>query len=231
MKANMQLEDLSLDRWEQLWAPYDEPTYRSVLAALHPEDTVLEIGAGDLRLARRVAAITRQVFAIEIQSAILEAVTADDLPENLCVIPGDARLVKFPPGITTAILLMRHCTHFDRYARKLRDIECSRLITNARWRTGLEVIDLDETRIPYNEFELGWYACLCGSAGFKIGAVDRFTEDIAYKTTEVIDCPGCHTSKSSQPLEEVHPVFGNLPVNLIGPQGPITLYLEGARAK
>jgi hypothetical protein len=61
---------------------------------------------------------------------------------NLVVIHGDARYVAFPNGITTAVLLMRHCTHFDLYVKKLQAVGCRTLITNARWRSGVEVIDL-----------------------------------------------------------------------------------------
>ncbi len=46
-----------LDPWEARWAPYDEATYAAVLAAIRPDDVVLDIGAGDLRLARRMAQI------------------------------------------------------------------------------------------------------------------------------------------------------------------------------
>jgi glycerol kinase len=58
MKATLGSEATQLDCWEQLWAPYDESTYQAVLAAIGPEDILLEIGAGDLRLAIRAAAIS-----------------------------------------------------------------------------------------------------------------------------------------------------------------------------
>ena len=41
--------------WESLWAPYDQATYQLVLDQIRPEDTILEIGAGDLRLAHQMA--------------------------------------------------------------------------------------------------------------------------------------------------------------------------------
>ena len=45
-------DKVSADRnWERRWAPYDELTYQEVLAQVRPDDLVLEIGAGDLRLA------------------------------------------------------------------------------------------------------------------------------------------------------------------------------------
>ena len=47
-----------LDPWERMWAPYDEATYAAVLAAVGPDDILLEIGAGDLRLARRLAIVS-----------------------------------------------------------------------------------------------------------------------------------------------------------------------------
>jgi len=48
--------------WEALWAPYDGPTYRDVLSRLQSNDVVLEIGAGDLRLARQIAQVAKKVF-------------------------------------------------------------------------------------------------------------------------------------------------------------------------
>ena len=69
--------------WEMCWSPYDEPTYAAVLSTLSPTDVVLDIGAGDLRLARRMAAVVRQVIAWEIQPNLLERSTALPLPANL----------------------------------------------------------------------------------------------------------------------------------------------------
>ncbi len=43
--------------WEAMWAPYDEATYGAALAQIAADDVVLDIGAGDLRLARRAARI------------------------------------------------------------------------------------------------------------------------------------------------------------------------------
>ena len=231
VKAVIQSMYSKLDCWEQLWAPYDEPTYKNVLAVIRPEDTVLEIGAGDLRLAIRVAAIARQVYAIEIQAAVLAQATTEVLPDNLVVIPGDARSLQYPPGITAAVLLMRHCTHFELYLRKLEAVGCCRLITNARWRNGMEEIDLKASRVPYDELELGWYACRCGTTGFKTGAVERLTDNIVHSTVEVIDCPGCQPPTGKQRQKEDNLSTGNLPCNLDGSEGPITLFLEGARAK
>ena len=61
-----------MTEWEMRWSPYDEPTYAAVLNTLRPTDVVLDIGAGDLRLARRMAAVVRQVIAWEIQPDVLE---------------------------------------------------------------------------------------------------------------------------------------------------------------
>ena len=43
---------------------------------------------------------------------------------------GDAQMVPIPPGITTGVLLMRHCRHFTHYRSKLERAGCRRLITN-----------------------------------------------------------------------------------------------------
>jgi hypothetical protein len=220
--------------WEQLWAPHDEPTYRSVLAALSPADTLLEIGAGDLRLAVRMAAIVSKVYAIEIQETILERAAAAyrSLPENLVVLAGDARTINFPPGITTGVLLMRHCTHFNLYIKKLQAAGCQRLVTNARWRSGLELIDLASPRVPYDQLELGWYACLCGRAGFKTGAVELLSDEVASMIVEVDDCPGCRYSVPEWLPSQAHDLeIGYLPDHLDRSGRSITLFQEGARAK
>ena len=53
-------------------APYDSPTYQAVLDQLGPEDVILDIGAGDLRLARQMARIARKVYAVEINARVLD---------------------------------------------------------------------------------------------------------------------------------------------------------------
>jgi hypothetical protein len=50
--------------WEAMWSPYDESTYRQVLSHVGPEDVVVDIGAGDLRLDRRLARISARVFCV-----------------------------------------------------------------------------------------------------------------------------------------------------------------------
>lgn len=183
-----------LEGWELLWAPYDSATYRAVLDAIRPEDIVLEIGAGDLRLARRVAKIVRRVEAIEIQADLLDKARRE-APEpfetNLVIHHGDARNKPFPEGTTVAVLLMRHCNHFHLYFHKLRQIGCQRLITNARWRMGVEVVQIFAPRVPYPEIGLGWYACECGAVGFKPGRVDKIGPETDKTIHEVINCPNC----------------------------------------
>jgi hypothetical protein len=127
---------------------------------------------------------------------------------------------------------MRHCTHFNLYIKKLQAAGCQKLVTNARWRSGLEVIDLVAPRLPFDQLELGWYACLCGRAGFKTGAVELLTDEIASRTIEVEDCPGCRYSGNDRlPAQEYDLEFGNLPDHLDGSRRSITLFQEGARAK
>jgi SAM-dependent methyltransferase len=180
--------------WEYVWAPYDEPTYQAVLNEILPGDRVLEIGAGDLRLARRIAMIARHVTAIEVQAALLEAGLAEagkDLSSNLTIWHADARQIAFPPEVTCAVLMMRHCTNFRLYADKLQAIGCRRLITNARWRLGVEVVDLQSPRLAYKDVELGWYACWCGAAGFKPGLAERLVPEVEMTCFEVNGCPHC----------------------------------------
>lgn len=177
-----------LDDWEARWAPYDEPTYQAVLGHIQPDDMVLDIGAGDLRLTRRIAAIARRVFAIERQPGLLAKQSA--LPDNLTLLCADARSVPWPTGITVGVLLMRHCTHVGLYANRLRTIGCRRLITNARWGMAIEVMDLGWRR-PWQSVDFGWYACLCGETGFVPGPPEQLTEERMDQVIETENCPAC----------------------------------------
>ncbi|MGE5252023.1 MAG: class I SAM-dependent methyltransferase [Bacteroidota bacterium] len=184
---------LSAAAWEAMFAPYDARTYQDVLDLLGPHDVVLDIGAGDLRLSRRMAGIACRVHAVEVDRSILQAGLDSPalLPDNLSVVCADARTLEFPSGITAGVLLMRHCTHFGLYAGKLRTAGAARLITNARWRMDVESVDLLAGRTPFREARMGWYACLCGAAGFKEGPAEQWSPEMDRVQTEVIDCPQC----------------------------------------
>jgi hypothetical protein len=220
-----------LDPWEARWAPYDEATYAAVLAAIEPGDVVLEIGAGDLRLARRMAERARQVIAWEIQPELLPAAAVHgtaasrtdndsssritdpaawavrprwitdpmgaerasslEADERLIVVCTDARTAPVPPGVTVAVLLMRHCTHYALYVERLRATSCRRLITNARWGMGVEVIDLGPAA-PFDSIGVGWYACRrCGAVGWT-GEDETAVDDAAMeRMADVEGCPVC----------------------------------------
>ena len=174
--------------WEGLWAAYDEDTYAAALAFVPPGAVVLDIGAGDLRLARRLAARARWVYAVERRPELL----GGGAPGNVRVVCADAREWPFPPGLDAAVLLMRHCVHFALYRRKLEEAGCRWLITNARWGMGVERIDLTTPPRAYGEVALGWYACRCGRAGFRAGPAEAVNEALLATVVEVDDCPGCH---------------------------------------
>jgi SAM-dependent methyltransferase len=182
--------------WEAAWAPYDESTYQAVLNDIRPTDCVLEIGAGDLRLAKRLARVARLVYAIEINPHLL-ANAVRPLPDNLVVILGDALILEFPTGISCGVLMMRHCLHFHQFAQKLIDCGATRMISNARWRFGPEEIDLTCERLSYERLEMGWYACWCGATGFKEGPVEKINSEMLEAVSELSDCPKC-TSKISK---------------------------------
>jgi SAM-dependent methyltransferase len=171
-----------------------------VIEQLLPNDVVLDIGAGDLRLARQMAGITRKVYSIEINPEVLaQGLEKDEsLPGNLITICGDAQTMDFASGVTVGVLLMRHCTYFMGYANKLKNIGCQRLITNARWRMSVETIDLFTPRIKFEQVKIGSYACWCGAVGFKDGPVELLTPENNAIIHEVIDCPNClhHKSKN-----------------------------------
>lgn len=188
---------LSDAAWEAMYASYDQATYQAVLDQLREDDVVLDIGAGDLRLARQMARVVRKVNAVEIHAGLLDQARSSygALPENLIAIHADARELDFPAGITTGVLLMRHCTCFRLYAEKLQKAGATRLITNARWRMGVEVVDVQVERKLFVEAGIGWYACLCGSIGFKEGPVEHWTFAMDSVTNEVSDCPQCEGTK------------------------------------
>jgi SAM-dependent methyltransferase len=184
---------LSDAAWEGMYAAYDPPTYQAVLDRIHPDDVILDIGAGDLRLARQMARIARKVYAIEVNARVLDHARAsrDPLPANLSPIHADARTLDFPSAITTGVLLMRHCTCFRLYVDKLQTSGATRLITNARWRMDVEEMNLLAQRSSFPEADMGWYACLCGGTGFKEGSVERWSDEMNGITNEVSDCPQC----------------------------------------
>lgn len=184
---------LPADAWETMHAPYDQPTYQAVLDLLEPADVVLDIGAGDLRLARQMAGIVRKVYAVEVNARVLDQASAssDPLPVSLIPILADARSFDFPRDVTVGVLLMRHCTHFRLYFDKLRTAGARRLVTNARWRMGVEAVDLRAERIHFGAVEMGWYACQCGATGFKAGPAERWSAEMDRVVHEVADCPQC----------------------------------------
>jgi hypothetical protein len=163
----------------------------TVIGSWH--DVVLDIGAGDLRLARQMAGIARKVYGMEINARVLAQGlrNGDPLPGNLIPIHADALVEAFPPDVTLGVLLMRHCIHFQAYAEKLRSLGCRKLITNARWRMSVETITLQAPRIAFEQVKIGWYACWCGAAGFKNGPVELLTPKTNAIIHEVIDCPDC----------------------------------------
>lgn len=179
--------------WEAMYAPYDQPTYQAVLELLKPEDVVLDIGAGDLRLSRQMGRIVRKVYAVEMNASVLDLASGsrDPLPGNLIPICADAREFDFPSDITVGVLMMRHCTHFRLYFEKLRVAGARKLITNARWRMGAEVVNLQEDRILFKDVDMGWYTCLCGRTGFKAGLAEQWSVENDNVIHEVSDCPQC----------------------------------------
>jgi hypothetical protein len=185
-----------LDRWEAQWAPYDEACYQTVLSHVRPDDVILDIGAGDLRLARQIARVARHVYAIEMQPHLIKP--GSSLPGNLGVICADARSIPWPSDITLAVLLMRHCSHLGLYVARLRAVGCRRLITNARWGLDVELVDLGP-RASWRTVKIGWYACICGQTGFVPGPPSRLTETQMEYINEVETCPVCSPAAARQP--------------------------------
>lgn len=176
--------------WEAAFAPYDAETYQFVVDRIRPHDVVLDIGAGDLRLARRLAAIAHRVYAVERDPGILSQSDRSARPANLIVVCEDASTWPFPSDVTVGVLLMRHCTHTADYIARLKVIGSARLITNARWKMGVEEIDL-RSGVSYDPDRVGWYACACGAVGFTPGDARSITAHVLDEVIEVLSCPHC----------------------------------------
>jgi hypothetical protein len=65
------------------------------------------------------------------------------------------------------------------------------LITNARWRMGVEVVDLQAARMAFHDLQMGWYGCRCGGTGFKAGPAQGWSIEDDMILHEVADCPHC----------------------------------------
>lgn len=187
------------DAWEAAFAPYDEDTYQTALDYLRPADVAVDIGAGDLRFARRAAARCRHVFAIERRPDLIRRGLQGEPSPSLTVICADARVLPFPRSVTVGVLLMRHCRHYRVYTAQLRAAGARRLITNARWGMGVECVDLDQTPAAHAAAR-GWYACACGAVGFAPGAAERWDGQMLAPAIEVAECPQC-----GGPADEDHP--------------------------
>jgi SAM-dependent methyltransferase len=179
----------NLADWEGWFSPYDDETYNAVLDHVAADDVVLEIGAGDLRLALRMAERAQRVHAVEVNPLVvgpaLEMIGLR-LPRNLHVTCANALDVPVPPGVSVAVLLMRHCQHFGQYFERLRTAGCRWLLTNARWKSGMEAIDLRAPLLPFEQVQEGWYACRCGAIGY-VGSGERGDAP----PVEVGACPAC----------------------------------------
>jgi hypothetical protein len=186
--------------WEGWFHPYDDETHQAVLQHITAQDVVLEIGAGDLRLALQLSQCAQRVYAVEVNPRLLGWAMREiglELPGNLNVLCANALNMPFLPHVTVAVLLMRHCPHFGTYFDRLQAAGCQRLITNARWKSGVEVIDLAAVRAPFAELSEGWYACRCGAVGY-VGQGER-PDAVPF---EVSDCPSCGTGARTLGEEE-----------------------------
>ncbi len=186
-----------LSPWEVWYAPYAPSVYAFVLEHLKPEDVVLDIGAGDFRLAVAAARRVRKVYAVEVHPTLVADFLhrmGAGLPPNLQVICANALDFPFPHDVTTGILLVRHSEHFAVFFSRLQAVGAQRLFTNARWHMGVELVDLQAPRMSLDAAPPGWYACACGAVGFKEPPSwdDPWTEETVH---EVATCPRCRASK------------------------------------
>jgi SAM-dependent methyltransferase len=182
-----------LKDWEGWFSPYSDEMYDDVLSRIAPEDVVLDIGAGDLRLALRMAKRARKVYAVEVNPLVVAQaleIIGLDLPRNLQVICSNALDLRIPKDVTVAVLLMRHCQHFATYFDRLQAAGCLRLLTNARWKSDVELIDLMVRGLPFEDLHEGWYACRCGATGYVGSGIRSDAVPV-----EVTGCPACPSSR------------------------------------
>ncbi len=180
---------------------------------MQPGERVLDIGAGDLRLAIRLAERCAGVVAVERRAEVLElglrqlgasrrlrwGRSLSLFDGRLVVVLADANDWPFPP-VESAVLLMRHCSRFASYVSKLQAAGCRRLFTNARWHLGVEEMNLSAGR-PFEAIEIGWYACRCGAVGFREGDPNRIDAATLERVYEVECCPAC----AAWPGSDFHP--------------------------
>jgi hypothetical protein len=179
--------------WEAAFAPYGDETYQFVVERITPQDVVLDIGAGDLRLARRLATFAQHVYAVEKNAAVLPQPDQLSWPDRLSIIHEDALTWKYPADVTVAVLLMRHCTreHFSQIVQRLTtETQCQRLLTNARWKMNVEEVQIRSGE-AYDPDRVGWYACRCGAVGFTPGDPQTITARLLADVSEVVSCPAC----------------------------------------
>lgn len=182
-----------LDDWEALFYS-NESLYQDVLKEVSSDDIILDVGAGDLSLSLLLSKKAKEVYAVEVNPLIVNKALEGigyNLPVNLYVICGNALKFEFPKNISLAILLMRHCQHFKEYFEKLKKTNCKKLITNVRWKSRFEVIDLKAPRTPFSKLKEGWYACECGMVGYKGEGNSPDSMPV-----EVSDCPHCSSEEN-----------------------------------
>lgn len=108
----------------------DVEFYPFVLENLEPDDVVLDLGAGDLRLDILMAERVKKVYAVEVNPILVGRalqVIGYDLPRNLIVICANLFDIETPKDVTVVVILMRHCTRREEIFRRFKKLK---IITN-----------------------------------------------------------------------------------------------------
>lgn len=108
----------------------DVEFYPFVLENLDPDDVVLDLGAGDLRLDILMAERVKKVYAVEVNPILVGRalqIIGYDLPRNLIVICANLFDIEIPKDATVAVILMRHCTRREEIIRRFKKLK---IITN-----------------------------------------------------------------------------------------------------
>jgi len=92
----------------------EENYYEAVLDALHPDDVVYDVGAGDLRFDLLMALKVKRVYAVEVNPTIIGpalAIIGYHKPSNLIPICGNGFTLPVPDDVTVIVNLMIHRKH------------------------------------------------------------------------------------------------------------------------
>jgi len=120
------MNDFSLLDFEKLWKGREKVTMveREVIRSiidLHPENKVLEIGAGNGRITHALAGKYRQYYALDVTPSFLEQIIPSPGGNRLIRISGDLNNMPFLDGSLDIIVMIRVFNFLQNPERALRE--------------------------------------------------------------------------------------------------------------